>query len=426
MRRLPALLALVLGLPACSYSFSSLSFESENWKHKASRSEEVNLDFHAGEALWFDVRYAAIDVRASNVETPHLVTEITIRGKTEAEAQKHLDQVAVDCVHTSRGLEIRLTGQPIENVVESGGHRRITTKFWATAKFRAIVPERTPLNVRTRTGSTLAAGPLGPTDVRTRYGAVTVSGVDGNVNLESYNGKLALEHCDGRTVQLATQHGSIDLDTIATNKCSAHTRSGSIVAENVKATVVDLESRYGKIDASGIRGSFEATTNSGSLTLEGQTGGDVRLTTTYGAITVKGATAEVLDATTRNGAVRLEDVRGDVAAQSKYGNVFVRGALATVKATSGNGTVEVDAEPGSKPDANWSIVSTYGSLTLHVPQGFSAGVRATTRYGNVDTEIPIVVQGKVGRQTTLTGQIGVGGPTVRMDTRNGSIFIKRR
>ena len=72
-----------------------------------------------------------------------------------------------------------------------------------------------------------------------------------------------------------------------------------------------------------------------------------------------------------------------------------------------------------------TLNSVNGSIVLIVPSGANAQVRASTVHGAITNDFGLTVnEGQyVGRD--LTGQIGSGGPRIRLNNVNGSIAIKR-
>jgi hypothetical protein len=146
-----------------------------------------------------------------------------------------------------------------------------------------------------------------------------------------------------------------------------------------------------------------------------------------------------LAASTVNGPVTSTDVDADVRARTTNGDVRVAGAR-TTRASTTNGSISVSADGSiSASTTNGSISATLlrgmesgstelrttnGSISLTLPAGMDASIRASTSNGRVSTELPLRVQGVVSRRS-LAGQLGEGGPEIRLRTTNGSISLKR-
>lgn len=131
---------------------------------------------------------------------------------------------------------------------------------------------------------------------------------------------------------------------------------------------------------------------------------DLQLTTRNGGLAVSGVTGR-MELGARNGGLSLSDVGGDVRARTQNGGLSVR---LTGRRWDGAG---LDAETRN------------GGVSLEVPDGYAARLETGTVNGRITTELPITVQGRVGR--TLATDIGGGGPPVRVSTTNGSVSIRR-
>ena len=132
---------------------------------------------------------------------------------------------------------------------------------------------------------------------------------------------------------------------------------------------------------------------------------DLDLATVNGGLSVTGIEG-TLNLNTTNGGINLEDVGGSVRALTTNGGVRVR--LVNRGIASGETVLR----------------TTNGGISVDIPENYSAHLVASTVHGQVTTDFPITVQGRLGRR--LEGDIGAGGPTVELSTTNGSIAIRRR
>ncbi len=124
-----------------------------------------------------------------------------------------------------------------------------------------------------------------------------------------------------------------------------------------------------------------------------------------------------------NGSLEINGVEGDVKASSVNGRVIARGLLGVAKLSTVNGGLEatfVSLETG-KPI---SLNSVNGPLTVIIPSDASAVVRAGTVHGAISNDFGIQVHhgDYVGHE--LYGQIGQGGPNIKLSNVNGPIRIK--
>jgi DUF4097 and DUF4098 domain-containing protein YvlB len=125
-----------------------------------------------------------------------------------------------------------------------------------------------------------------------------------------------------------------------------------------------------------------------------------------------------------NGSLDIEGVKGDVRASLVNGEVKAGGLGGEIKLSTVNGTQEVNVTTLGE-SKGVTLNSVNGSIVLIVPSGANAQVKASTVHGPITNDFGLTVEeGQyVGRN--LTGQIGSGGPRIRLNNVNGSISIKR-
>jgi DUF4097 and DUF4098 domain-containing protein YvlB len=123
-----------------------------------------------------------------------------------------------------------------------------------------------------------------------------------------------------------------------------------------------------------------------------------------------------------NGAVDIDGVEGSVKASSINGRVVARSLRGDVKLSTINGPLEAtfvqlnDAKP-------ISLSSVNGSVTLVIPSDSSASVRAGTVHGGISNDFGMRVKHGEYVGHSLDGQIGNGGPRIKLGNVNGAISI---
>ncbi len=186
----------------------------------------------------------------------------------------------------------------------------------------------------------------------------------------------------------------------------------------------------------------EARTSNGSVTLEALEGSG-KVTTSNGKVQawdVKGEWA----ARTSNGAVELDKVSGAMTARTSNGRIRLSGLRGSADVETSNGPIDAEiAEPqegagqvfrssnGSisvKLD-RWSrnplrITTSNASITLALPEGVNADVRASTSNGRVSSDYEVAARDF--RKNRLEGRLGAGGERIELTSSNGSIRIVRR
>jgi DUF4097 and DUF4098 domain-containing protein YvlB len=125
-----------------------------------------------------------------------------------------------------------------------------------------------------------------------------------------------------------------------------------------------------------------------------------------------------------NGSLDIDGVQGDVQASLVNGTVKAGGLGGEVKLSTVNGAVE--ANVARLDDAKGvSLNSVNGSIALIIPSGANAQVKASTLHGAITNDFGLAVDDGQYVGHNLSGQIGAGGPRIRLNNVNGSISIKR-
>jgi DUF4097 and DUF4098 domain-containing protein YvlB len=201
-------------------------------------------------------------------------------------------------------------------------------------------------------------------------------------------------------------------------------------------TRVTARSGSGSQTIAGVRGPVEARSGSGSLRVE-RVASDVRASAGSGRIEVDESAGSVtartgsgsihvdsldgsLDAHTGSGSVtgeRMGRARADVTTAS--GRISLSGVRGPVRLHAASGNIMVDGEPSD----SWDVGTASGSVDLRVPAGAAFNLSARTHSGRIHTDRPLTVSEGFTRRE-LRGQVGSGGPDIRVSTASGSIRIQ--
>ncbi len=125
---------------------------------------------------------------------------------------------------------------------------------------------------------------------------------------------------------------------------------------------------------------------------------------------------------TVNGQIEALRLNGDVVLTTVNGSVSFS-TTAGGRATTVNGSIH-----GEMGRADWSdtlkMTTVNGSITLTLPPGLNTDVKASTVNGDIDSDFPMTVTGRISRRR-VKGTIGGGGRVLALDSVNGSINLKR-
>lgn len=128
---------------------------------------------------------------------------------------------------------------------------------------------------------------------------------------------------------------------------------------------------------------------------------------------------------TGDGGVTLDAVNGRLELNTGDGGIQVTGTLSKLSAHTGDGSVTVRATQGSRTDDDWDVTSGDGSVTLELPDGFSASVDAHTGDGGISVEGLPLPSPTGESKDTLRGSLGTGGKTIRLRTGDGGIRLRK-
>jgi DUF4097 and DUF4098 domain-containing protein YvlB len=184
-----------------------------------------------------------------------------------------------------------------------------------------------------------------------------------------------------------------------------HHRSAKLIVSLPAASDLLASSGDGSIDVDGISGKLDLRSGDGSI--KGHAlDGEVR-------------------AHTGDGSIRFDAVKGAVNVDTGDGSVHLEGTFTSLRARTGDGSVRIDAAPGSAPNGDWDISTGDGTVTLALPEDFSAEIDAHTGDGRVHvTDMDLTTNASIEKRS-VRGRLGAGGNTVRVRSGDGSITLKR-
>ena len=123
-----------------------------------------------------------------------------------------------------------------------------------------------------------------------------------------------------------------------------------------------------------------------------------------------------------NGPIDIDGVEGNVKASSINGPVVARGLMGETRLSTVNGPLEATFTQleESKPI---SLASVNGNLTVIIPSNANASIRAGTVHGGISTDFGLKVKHGEYVGHSLDGQIGTGGPRIKLGNVNGAIRV---
>jgi hypothetical protein len=195
------------------------------------------------------------------------------------------------------------------------------------------------------------------------------------------------------------------------------TGSGDVEVKGIKGPANFLAGS-GNISADSIEGDVQAKAGSGDIKFQ-DIKGQVQVNTSSGDIQIESAKGEIrLGA--GSGDIVISQPGDNVVANTGSGKIEVKGATADLRFRTGSGDVTVDGNPGATN--YWDLHAGSGTVSLHVPSSASFRLYAHTSSGDINADIPVVMEGTTAKHE-LRARIGDGKARVEIETSSGTIEL---
>ncbi len=129
-----------------------------------------------------------------------------------------------------------------------------------------------------------------------------------------------------------------------------------------------------------------------------------------------------LNIKTTNGKVYCQQIKGRLRLNATNGKITAREIDGLVRSKTTNGSLDIELLSVLPPDEEINFSTTNGSITLRLPENYSAEVNLQTTNGHIDSDFPYTKQRDLSRQH-VSGVIGDGAGTLYCHTTNGSIRL---
>lgn len=127
---------------------------------------------------------------------------------------------------------------------------------------------------------------------------------------------------------------------------------------------------------------------------------------------------------TVNGGINLSKTRGTIEFDLTNGGVILNKVAGNVRGKTINGSINLNLSGNSWEGGGVDARTTNGSVSILVPENYSARLETATQRGNFYTNLPI--SKILDNKYQLNLDLGEGGATIRALTTNGQVSIKRQ
>jgi hypothetical protein len=318
-------------------------------------------------------RYGSVEVIPSDTERIIVEVEKTVIAQNQTEA----DELA-------RGFHYSIVEEDLRyRVISNFNHdeNRVRGRRFKTS-LRITVPKRSALILDNRNGSVEVSGLTGDQRITNGFGRVAVSGITGAVYVANRNDNVVVSDITGATM---------------------------------------IHNEYANIEARKITGAVEIRTRNGLVEIY-EVKGDTKIYNAYAPVRATDIQGS-LSLATRNGSVEIQNVENDVTVENQYDSVKLDNVKGSVTVENRNGNVDIRYQ--EPPRRNIQVSQQYSDVTIVMPVTSAFSIDARTRHADIDTDFSQLTSREDREdRRTLTGQVGTGGPEIRIDNRNGNIRIE--
>jgi hypothetical protein len=192
--------------------------------------------------------------------------------------------------------------------------------------------------------------------------------------------------------------------------------SGSQTIQNVRGPVT-AQGASGSVRIDRVERDTRINSVSGSIEVS-DIGDDVRASSASGEVTVSNSKGDVR-ANSLSGSVHVTTPGGRVDTDSASGSIEIDGAKSDVKAHNVSGELNIHGDPGDR--GYWDLKTVSGGVQVHVPSNSNFRFAAEAISGEIQTDIPIVIE-EQGKHS-LRAHIGNGGGRIEVHTVSGEIHV---
>lgn len=238
---------------------------------------------------------------------------------------------------------------------------------------------------------------------------------DGTFNIKNHRSRMVTISGRGSGTEA---HAALVVRMPAGRSVAVYSGVGRIVARDVAGTL-RLDTGASAVRATNIKGDLTVDVGSGDVEVVG-VDGDVSVDTGSGDIALERIRGSSLVVDTGSGSVRGRDIRVErFSGDTGSGDIEIAGlAAGRVGADTGSGSVELELVA----DAESVLIDTgSGDVRLVVPGNFGARLSVEVGSGDIDINIPMAEIRK--GEDSVSGRIGDGEGSVRIETGSGGVVV---
>jgi hypothetical protein len=125
-----------------------------------------------------------------------------------------------------------------------------------------------------------------------------------------------------------------------------------------------------------------------------------------------------------NGGIGIQGVRGRLRFETTNGGVHLTSVGGDVRGETRNGGLHIELGGEAWDGQGLDVQTTNGGVHLDVPDDYSAHLITGTVNGGMRIDFPVTVRGVINHR--IETDLGQGGATLRITTRNGGVTVSRQ
>lgn len=377
------LVAIAAILSGCTYVTDSSFVSHGDYRAVTNLTQTGELPAEL-KSLSVDNRFGALRVVGGEAGPGNWIWKLTVRARTEAEAQQAADAARCNLERDGHGWRL-LVSLP-----------RLDGRASFQSDLTVQVPQAASLRTRNEFGQTEVANVNGEVESNGRNGSVEVRNAGSKVVAETSFAELKIRDCG--PARLANQNGKIEATGIR-GALEAETSFAQLVARDI-AGPVRLRNRNGAVELTGAGGNADIKTSFAELSAKG----------------VKGdATLE-----NQNGEITTTDVSGSVEARTSFGAIDVQAAGPKFTCLNHNGSIRLRA--ASTTLASIEAKTSFSPIEVRLPGSLKPAIQARTSFADIESDFPVLMK---PRGTDPFVDVAPGTPRVTVENQNGPIRIAR-
>lgn len=221
-------------------------------------------------------------------------------------------------------------------------------------------------------------------------------------------------------LNIATSSGDIAFGEI-TGSGEIASSSGDIEFD-VHRGPLTVSTSSGDVEGDRVEGRFEASTSSGDVSIGRVSGPAVTFSASSGDFEAELVESDRFTASTSSGDLSVGTLLGSAELRSSSGDVEIDALEGALSASTSSGDVEATFSKAS-PVGPVEVSTGSGGVTLRASSGLAADVELAG--GSIRIDRAFQFAGEVQRRSA-EGQLGNGGPLLKVSTGSGSIALAAR